>query len=116
MRILLSIILLVSTSLISPLTAQSVTKVSGKVIDGNTKELLPFVNVAFKGTNVGASTDIDGEFEISTRFPSDTLVASYIGYEDQYIIIKQGEKQTVDFKLLSSGVALKQIVFTEQKG
>lgn len=116
MRKLLSIILLFSTSLISPLTAQSVTKVSGKVIDGNTKELLPFVNVAFKGTNVGASTDIDGEFEISTRFPSDTLVASYIGYEDQYFIIKRGEKQKIDFKLESSGVALKQIVFTEQKG
>ena len=83
MRILLSLFLLVSTLAIPQLLAQKVTKVSGKVIDANTKELLPFVNVSFKGTNVGASTDIDGEFEISTRFPSDTLVASYIGYEDQ---------------------------------
>lgn len=116
MRILLSLFLLVFTLSPPQLLAQKVTKVSGKVIDANTKELLPFVNISFKGTNVGASTDIAGEFEISTRFPSDTLVASYIGYEDQYFIIKQGEKQKVDFKLRSSGIALKQIVFTEQKG
>ena len=116
MRILLLLILVVSLSSLSILSAQDVTKVSGKVLDANTKELLPFVNVTFKGTNVGASTDIDGKYEISTRFPSDTLVASYLGYEDQFFIIERGEKQKVDFKLQSSGIALKQIVFTEQKG
>lgn len=116
MRIHISLLLIVITSFLSSLSAQSVTKVSGKVIDANTKELLPFVNVTFKGTNVGVSTDIDGVYELSTRFPSDTLVATYIGYEDQSFVIKIGEKQTVEFKLQSSGVALKQIVVTEKKG
>ena len=116
MRVLFSVIIFVFISSLSTLSAQAVTKVSGKVIDANTKELLPFVNVTFKGTNVGASSDIDGDYEISTRFPSDTLVASYLGYEDQYFIIERGEKQKVDFKLQSSGIALKQIVFTEQRG
>lgn len=116
-QILASLLLTVITSLLSnTITAQSVTKVSGRVMDANTQELLPFVNVAFKGTNVGASTDVDGLYEISTRFPSDTLVASYLGYDDQYIIVKQGEKQKVNFKLKPSGVALKQVVFTEQRG
>lgn len=116
-HILASLLLVVIISFFSNnITAQSVTKVSGKVMDANTKELLPFVNVTFKGTNVGASTDIDGEFEINTRFPSDTLVASYLGYEDQFFIIKRGEKQNVNFKLKSSGVELKQVVFTEKKG
>ena len=115
MRIQITLLIIVITSLFYSLSAQSVTKVTGKVMDSNTKELLPFVNVTFKGTNVGASTDIDGQYEINTRFPSDTLVASYIGYEDQYIIIKRGEKQKIDFKLQASGVALQQIVFTEKK-
>lgn len=98
------------------LLGQSVTKVSGIVMDANTKEALPFVNVTFKGTNVGASTDIDGRYEISTRFPSDTLLATYIGYEDQYFIIKQEEKNEFDFKLTPTGVQMKQVVFVEKKG
>jgi len=116
-RILASLLLIVMTSIFSTaLYSQSVTKVTGVVKDANTQELLPFVNVTFKGTNVGASTDIDGVYEIETRFPSDTLVVSYLGYEDQFFLIKQGEKQKVNFKLQSSGIELKQVVFTEKKG
>ena len=33
-------------------------KISGKVIDGNTGEALPFVNVMIEGTTQGAATDL----------------------------------------------------------
>src|SRR4030042_1849497 len=38
--------------------------IDGKVIDKITKEPLPGVNVIVVGTNTGAATDINGEFEI----------------------------------------------------
>ncbi|MCX7876769.1 MAG: TonB-dependent receptor [Melioribacteraceae bacterium] len=40
-------------------------KISGKVIDSSTKEPVPGVNVVVVGTNLGASTDLDGNFVIS---------------------------------------------------
>lgn len=54
--------------------------VRGTVTDGNTNETLPGVNVFIKGTTQGASTDIDGKYEIQ-NVPSDAvLVFSSIGY------------------------------------
>ena len=69
--------------LLSPfcmLTAQGVTKVSGTVLDDKTGEAMAFVNVFFKGTNVGTSTDLDGNFAIESRFVSDSLCANFLGF------------------------------------
>ena len=48
--------------------AQSLTRVKGTVIDAKTKEPLPFVNVVFKGANIGTTTDFDGKYEIETQW------------------------------------------------
>jgi hypothetical protein len=59
--------------------------VSGQVIDSNTKEPLPFVNVAIVGTSVGAIADVDGHFALlipdSVTGPAVDLVFRYVGYE-----------------------------------
>ena len=39
-------------------------KISGKIIDADTKEVLPGANVQIVGTSMGASTNLDGEFFI----------------------------------------------------
>ena len=39
-----------------------ITKIRGKVQDAETKELLSFVTLSFKGTTVGTITDSKGEF------------------------------------------------------
>jgi len=57
------------------------TKVSGKVSDALTNEPVPFANVAFKGTRIGAVTDINGNFTIETNEPTDSLTASFVGYK-----------------------------------
>lgn len=95
--------------------AQKVTTVYGKVIDAETKELLPFVNIGFKGTNVGASTDMDGYYRIETRFPSDSLFASYLGYNTstQYVIAE--DKQEINFQLSSTSLQLETVEFVAKK-
>ncbi|MCA0444631.1 MAG: TonB-dependent receptor [Bacteroidetes bacterium] len=59
-------------------------KISGKVIDRDTKEPLIGANVIIMGKGVGAATDIDGEFFIINIPPGIyTIKVSMIGYETQ---------------------------------
>ena len=57
----------------------------GIIKDKDSGETLPFANVIVKGTNKGASTNVDGYFTIF-NVPSDTsvLVIQYIGYRTKY--------------------------------
>ena len=59
-----------------------VTKVMGILTDADTKEPIPFANVYFYGTTIGVTSDFEGHFSIETKTPSDSLMASYIGYEN----------------------------------
>ncbi|RQW08413.1 MAG: carboxypeptidase-like regulatory domain-containing protein, partial [Calditrichaeota bacterium] len=70
-------IILISTVLFAGTTG----KIAGIVKDKNTGEPLIGVNITVEGTNLGASSDIDGSFIILNIPPGDyTLVAQYIGY------------------------------------
>jgi hypothetical protein len=57
----------------------------GIIKDKDSGETLPFANVIVKGTNKGASTNVDGYFTMF-NVPSDTsvLVIQYIGYRTKY--------------------------------
>ncbi|MEI6348408.1 MAG: DUF5686 family protein [Bacteroidota bacterium] len=56
---------------------------SGKVIDAQSGEPLPFVNILFGAKNQGVTTDINGKFLIKAIRAVDSLVCSYIGYHNQ---------------------------------
>ena len=57
-------------------------KISGKTIDANTGESLPFVTVRVKNTLIGTTANVDGYFTL-LNVPSDTstIEFTYIGYE-----------------------------------
>jgi hypothetical protein len=87
------------------------TKVSGKVFDADSREPLPFVNVVFKGTTVGTTTDFDGFFTITTENAKDSLVISYIGYIKKTIPVKVGASNTnLQILLKNNSQALPEIV------
>lgn len=86
-----------------------VTKVTGKVVDAVSREPLPFVNIIFKGTNVGVTTDVEGMYTISTPLKVDSMIFSYIGYNRVTKGIKRGITQTLNVPM-SQGVELKTIV------
>jgi hypothetical protein len=87
------------------------TTISGKVTDATSGDPIPFANVVFKGTSIGATTDFDGKFLIKTSSPTDSLMASYIGYKSKVRIVKRGVTQVVNFQLEEDVVRLKEIVF-----
>lgn len=61
--------------------------VSGKVIDAQSGEALPGVNVVVKqpegatGSQVGTITNLDGQYELTVPDGIDVLIFSYIGYQ-----------------------------------
>jgi len=88
-----------------PIFSQT-TKVSGKIVDAITREPLPFVNVIFKGTTIGAASDIEGNYIISiTGTRVDSISISYVGYNKLSRAIKNGQEQTLNIGL-SQGVDL----------
>lgn len=91
------------------------TVVSGTVRDAESGEALPFVNVVFVGTKVGAMTDIDGNFSIETYYASDSLRASFVGYTPQTKKVKKDQTQVINFSLAVSSVALAEAVVRYKK-
>ncbi len=56
---------------------------SGKVIDLNTKEPLPYATVAYPDKSIGTISDLNGNYSLPLVMvkESDSIVVSYIGYE-----------------------------------
>lgn len=72
-------------------------QLTGTVNDAETGEGLPGVSVMFKGTSVGASTNVDGHFSI--EIPDDgttpTLVFSLLGYLSKEVAVSGNQPVTV---------------------
>ncbi|MEK6781447.1 MAG: DUF5686 family protein [Bacteroidota bacterium] len=101
---------LVLLVLFTSLAKAQETIVEGKVTDSNSGDPIPFVNVIFKGTSAGATTDFDGHFRIKTTLRVDSITASYIGYKPRDKGIKRGIKQVVNIQLEENIIKLQEIV------
>jgi iron complex outermembrane receptor protein len=73
--------------------AQEVS-IKGKITDKETKETLIGANVQIKGTNFGAVTDINGQFEIKAdiKFPI-VLEVTYLGFATQEINVTDASQK-----------------------
>ena len=61
---------------------------TGKIVDVDSRESLPFAQILIQGTTIGTSANVDGYFSLF-NVPSDTsvLLASYIGYETKRVFL-----------------------------
>ncbi|MBY0432555.1 MAG: DUF5686 and carboxypeptidase regulatory-like domain-containing protein, partial [Cyclobacteriaceae bacterium] len=85
--------------------------VQGKVTDASSGDPIPFVNVIFKGTGTGATTDFDGNFLIKSLRPTDSVMATYIGYKPKTKAIRKGvRQQVVNFQLEEDVTNLQEVV------
>ncbi len=87
-----------------------ITKVSGQVVDIETGEGLSFVNVIFQNSTVGTITDLDGYYNIETSYPTDTLVASFVGYDVMKMPVVKQTKQKINFNMKSSTFEMEAVV------
>lgn len=94
-----------------PVSAFAQTLVKGKVTDAHSGDPIPFANIIFKGTTSGTTTDFDGNFEVKTTGPADSLVVSYMGYTTRVKKVTPGVSQIIHFQLEEVVTALEEIVF-----
>jgi TonB-dependent starch-binding outer membrane protein SusC len=88
----------------SPVLSQQIT-ITGKISDGTGG--LPGVTVLLKGTTNGTTTDLNGNYSLSTP-GTGTLIVSYVGYQTQEVAINN--RTTVNVKLLTDAKALEEVV------
>ena len=68
------------------------TTVTGTITDGTDGSPLIGANVLGKGTGAGSIADVNGKFSVSVPTGKDVLVISCIGYKQQEITLKAGQK------------------------
>lgn len=96
--------------------AQSGT-VKGRIVSEKTNEPLPFVNViVFGKPEIGAATDLDGNFIIKGLQPGYIkLTASFVGYKQvttSDILITNAKIAEIEIRLLETSVMLQKVEIT----
>lgn len=79
-----------------PITTQKRGAFRGKVLD-DLGEPLPGAAIIVSGSTRGVTTDLDGSFELEVN-SSDKLVISYLGMEDQQIVVRDQNNIVVRLK------------------
>lgn len=76
-------------------------KISGIVIDSASNESLSGANVFITDASIGTTTDVDGYFSllVPKKYQSDSLIVSYLGYDDFRISIED-VKPNIVIKLI----------------
>ena len=90
----------------SPLT------IEGTVKDKKKNKPLPFATISLKNHSVGTITNDEGDFifKIDPTFQTDTLIVSYIGYENQSIPIKDITNQNINFTLKEKRYSIQEVI------
>jgi TonB-dependent receptor len=113
--IIISLLFLI---ILCPTYAQtSKAQIYGVVVDTTTGKPLFGANVWLKGTSLGASSDINGQYEI-VQVPEGSydLVVRYIGYREKvfHVTVKGGARVELNASLLSQAIETKSVTVTAQ--
>ncbi|MGF7137974.1 TonB-dependent receptor [Roseimarinus sediminis] len=112
MKIFLVIILSLSALFVS---AQNGV-IKGQVVDADTNEPLPFVNVVVMGTTLGSVTDFDGNFQLFGLQPGFIrLNTSFVGYKDAVsdeVEVSNANVANIVIKMEASDQAIEEVTVT----
>jgi hypothetical protein len=91
--------------------AQTDYVLHGRVTEFGTNDGMPYVNIYFKGTPTGTTTDFEGYYALKTNIRHDSLTARYLGYQTKCKKLKSTEQvQVVDFQLVKDSRMLESVV------
>jgi hypothetical protein len=70
--------------------AQNIITFSGKVIDAQTREIIPLASISITNHSIGTIANGQGEFEfhVPDRYKNDTLRISAVGYKNYNSVVK----------------------------
>ncbi len=92
-----------------PVLGQFVIK--GRVTDAKNGDPIPFASVGLVGISQGATTNFQGEFTLNSKYSSDSLFASFVGYKKRVKKITRGSKlQEIDFQLDPTGREMAEVI------
>lgn len=94
------------TLLLIPLWAMAQDLVTGVVTEEGSNLPLPGVNVIIKGTSMGATTDFDGNYQITAN-TGDVLVFSYLGFKSMEVTVASS---SIDVVLIEDAARLDEVV------
>ncbi len=85
--------------------------ISGKVIDERNKQPIPFAFVGINNTNLGTTTDIDGNFTLKLNSGASHLIVQIVSYEKMEIDLSTVDiSKPLIIKLKSAGISLMEVV------
>lgn len=89
-----------------------ITTITGKIIDNETGEPVPYTNIGFLHSLVGTISENDGSFFLATSQATDTLLVSSVGYELVRLPVQKGQTNTFDIRLITKSIELEAVVVT----
>lgn len=108
-KALLFVIALFTMALTFEVSAQQ-RVITGKVISDEDGMGLPGASVLVKGTTVGTTTDLDGNYSISVPAGSNVLIFSFVGLKTQEETI--GNRSVINVTLSLDAAQLSEVVVT----
>lgn len=107
-------VLLCAVLLFAGVTVQAQTSFTlhGKTIDAVTNEPLPMASVKLAHTSQGTVSNAKGEFHYTLSDSVATVVASYIGYSSDTIIVTSSNNQVCLFRLQPNAIKMAEVIIT----
>lgn len=97
------------------LWAAQPTRITGSVVDVNTGETLPFVQILFEKSSIGTTTDLDGLFSIENSQNLTTLSFRMVGYKTKTLSVKAGKTTELFVPMEPEVYALQDVVVKPNK-
>lgn len=95
--------------------AQEKVHISGRVIDRDSKQPIPFANVVLLGTSTGTLTDFDGKYKIDVPWADGKIQAQLIGYQELAKPFKPGQYLVLNFALKPKTFDLNEVTVTGKR-
>ena len=91
--------LLLTFLCVSQILLAQQTRISGRVTDAETSELLPFVRVQFQDSKIGTETDTLGNYVLESYYATDSIQFFMSGYRVVTLAIQKDQVQIMNVKL-----------------
>ena len=97
-------------------TRQNVKYITGKIIDSETSEPLPFATLALKNTGKGTVTNNNGNYglKITPDLFNDTLSVSYLGYLRKEVPVKEAIDKNLTILMKREFISIPEIIIKNQ--